>query len=395
MSVFNNSRFRNIRSAAFNAAGFAWVAAALAWAVPAGAQTYPLTLMPTAQTEPQEWVFTFDQPAAGWGESAFDDANWKKGLSGFGTRGTPGAVIGTEWSTPDIWIRRTIDLKDMANKSGLSLLLHHDEDVEVFVNGIQVYAATGYSVRYEVDYLDLEGVKAFVEGTNTIAVHCHQTIGGQYLDLGLVEYVAGQSVDLIQNSFSGGSDWKYLTTDPNGDCTTLSFDDAAWLTGKGGFGAGGDMASQIHTDWTSSDIYLRGKFTVTAGQFAHYILNVAHDDEATVWINGKQVAMLSGYQTSAQALDISGPAKGAIVAGENVLVIQCHNAAGTPQYVDASLVGLPAEVPVALDAPSNRRVTASEARFFRWSPGHSRLLVGAHGRVSDLAGRAAPSAFPR
>ncbi len=56
----------------------------------------------------RNWRFTTERPAAGWENPGFDDREWKEGPGGFGTAGTPGAAIGTNWNTPDIWLRREI-----------------------------------------------------------------------------------------------------------------------------------------------------------------------------------------------------------------------------------------------------------------------------------------------
>src|SRR5205823_3407568 len=61
------------------------------------------TLVPSSQKEGQQWRYTTEKPPGGWEKPDFDDSSWKKGLAGFGTPGTPGAVVRTEWKTSDIW----------------------------------------------------------------------------------------------------------------------------------------------------------------------------------------------------------------------------------------------------------------------------------------------------
>jgi hypothetical protein len=143
-------------------------------------------LVPTSQEKPQKWRYTTARPGDGWEKPDFDAAKWQEADGGFGTRMTPGSVVRTEWSSPDIWLRRTFELADLP-KGEAMLRIHHDEDAEVYVNGVPAAKVGGYTTDYVEVPLTAEGRKALKPGRNVIAVHCHQTGGGQYIDVGLVE----------------------------------------------------------------------------------------------------------------------------------------------------------------------------------------------------------------
>jgi hypothetical protein len=155
----------------------------------------PPTLTPvitSAKNAPHPtWRYTTARPPEGWEKPGFNAAGWKEGPAGFGTRGTPGALVHTEWNTADIWLRREIHLGAVP-KGDLAFDLHHDEDAEIFINGLPVASANGYTADYEPIPLNASARAALKEGVNVIAVHCHQTGGGQYIDLGLVEIRAGK-----------------------------------------------------------------------------------------------------------------------------------------------------------------------------------------------------------
>ncbi|MDB6109979.1 MAG: beta-galactosidase/beta-glucuronidase, partial [Pedosphaera sp.] len=134
---------------------------------------------------PALWRYTTSKPAADWSQPGFGDTSWLEGKSGFGTSGTPGAVIGTVWNTPDIWLRREIVVPAKKLKD-LALWMHHDEDAQVYVNGVLTAKGDGWTTEYDTMPLMDAGKAAFKPGKNLIAIHCRQTGGGQYVDLGLV-----------------------------------------------------------------------------------------------------------------------------------------------------------------------------------------------------------------
>jgi hypothetical protein len=143
-------------------------------------------LLPTSEEKARRWRTTTAKPDAGWEKSEFDDAKWAEADGGFGTKGTPGAVVRTEWKTANIWLRRGFELNDVPAKD-VFLRIHHDEDTEVYINGVLAAKLIGWTSEYVEVPLSEAARKALKSGKNTIAIHCTQKTGGQYIDAGLVE----------------------------------------------------------------------------------------------------------------------------------------------------------------------------------------------------------------
>jgi len=149
--------------------------------------------IPTSEEQPQLWKFTTSNPGENWEKPEFDDHQWKTGEGGFGTRGTPGAVVRTEWNTRNIWLRREFVVSSTI-PSNLMIRIHHDEDAEVYINGTRIFSTTGYTTDYTIFPLTENALKAIKPGKNLMAVHCKQTGGGQYIDVGLVELVKTKKI---------------------------------------------------------------------------------------------------------------------------------------------------------------------------------------------------------
>ncbi|MGL4942543.1 MAG: glutaminase domain-containing protein [Thermoguttaceae bacterium] len=139
----------------------------------------------TARDEKVTWRYTTERPANGWESAAFDDSSWKSGQGGFGVRNTPGAIVGTEWNSSDIWLRRTFEFDgNVPEGAELQLFMHHDDDVEVYLNGERVIAKNGYTSDYTT-FTAQRIATLLKKGTNTLAVYCHQDHGGQFIDVGI------------------------------------------------------------------------------------------------------------------------------------------------------------------------------------------------------------------
>ncbi|HEX7446015.1 MAG TPA: hypothetical protein VF306_00640, partial [Pirellulales bacterium] len=156
-----------------------------------------VTLLPTSRDQAHDWRYTTNEPGAGWEKRDFDDSAWKQAPAGFGTNDTPGTTVRTEWNTPDIWLRRTFNLPAGAAGEPLpsdpNLMVHHDEDAEIYINGVLAAKLSGYTTAYGPVAMRDEARAALREGANVLAVHCHQTGGGQYIDVGLIDLIESDS----------------------------------------------------------------------------------------------------------------------------------------------------------------------------------------------------------
>lgn len=149
---------------------------------------YLTDILPTSQVNPQNWKYTTNHPTSNWYTTNYNDNSWTSAQGGFGTAGTPGAIIKTEWNTSDIWMRQLFNpgVLTASMLDSLVFVLHHDEDCEIYINGILSASYTGYTSNYQLFPFSTEAKNAMLSNqTNLISIHCHQTIGGQYIDAGI------------------------------------------------------------------------------------------------------------------------------------------------------------------------------------------------------------------
>ncbi len=138
----------------------------------------------TAEHGGHTWRYTTTDPGPEWAGIDCDDQAWSRGKGGFGRRETPHSIIGTSWKTADIWLRTEVNVEKPALVEAGFWRVFHDEDAEVYLNGVKVLSLSGHVTGYQ-DLPLGEGPASLREGRNVVAVHCRQTAGGQNIDLGL------------------------------------------------------------------------------------------------------------------------------------------------------------------------------------------------------------------
>lgn len=140
--------------------------------------------VPTSEVEPVTWRYTTTEPSADWMSDTYDDSPWTAGPGAFGDSSPAGVTVRTDWRTKDIWLRRTFDWKPDPAFQSLLVRILHDDGFELFVNGRQIYNRQGYNGSYDTHVLGHDALDAFRPGSNTLAVHCQSTDGGQLIDVG-------------------------------------------------------------------------------------------------------------------------------------------------------------------------------------------------------------------
>ena len=81
-------------------------------------------------------------------------------------------------------MRRAFQLEPK-KKIPRALMMIHDEDATVYINGVKACETKGYIADYREFPISKEAQATLKEGQNFIAVHCLQTTGGQGIDVNI------------------------------------------------------------------------------------------------------------------------------------------------------------------------------------------------------------------
>ena len=143
---------------------------------------------------------------------------------------------------------------------------------------------------------------------------------------------------LIPTAREKASDWAYITEEPGDGWEKTGFNDSAWKKGPSGFGTATTPNTTVRTVWNTGDIWIRKSFSLSAAEArnaASLILDLYHDEDCEVYINGKLVLETKGYISDYQQFPMKNVAE-AVNPGTNVIAIHCKQTGGG-QYIDAGI----------------------------------------------------------
>ncbi len=295
-------------------------------------------VIPTSKDGKEEWKYVFSNPGSGWYNKSFNDASWTVGVGSFGSR----SQDNTAWTTTDIWLRKefTLDAYAASVLDSLVLYVSHDEDCQIYINGVVAAELGGYADYKYVSISDKAKASIKVGEKNVMAVHCYNGGAPGNIDVGIYKHTFVTSVSFFKTAEVEPATWKYVTETPaSEEWMNPAFDDAAWGEGQAGFGK---SRPNVGTAWTTSDIWLRKTVEIkglAAEDLKALKFYVECDGEFEVYFNGFEA---SSYDLSG-SLKMEGhvaiPAEALQLAAEShELTIAAHvNRTRTAKFFDAAL----------------------------------------------------------
>ena len=295
-----------------------------------GSKDLPMQAIAPMALDHEKWEakFTCLVPDEGWEQPGFDDKRWQISEGAFGTSEMWEAK--TLWVSPDIWVRREVDIDPyLLEHKKIYLRYSHDDVFQLYINGKQL-VSTGYDwgANFKVEIPDsiLQTMKG---GKAIIAAHCENRTGGGLVDFGLFAEEPTIPVETLASiSYESGWTGKYTMEQPEENWEKAGFDDTTWTEGQAAFGTSDQR--NVHTPWLSSNIWVRRTLTFDPllSKNKQIYLRYSHDDVFQLYINGMQLVN-TGYEWKSDLrVNIPDSIVDTMKDGQVVIAAHCENRMG-------------------------------------------------------------------
>ena len=124
--------------------------------------------------------------------------------------------------------------------------------------------------------------------------------------------------------------WAYSFDEEKG-WNEPGFDDSGWKRAQGGFGSRESseqnyLCARLNTIWNTKRIFLRKRFKWNGGDVSRILVQAFHDDDMTIWLNGRLMLTVNNSYHEWQTFEI--PTKRfsrALKEGENIFCVEVVN----------------------------------------------------------------------
>ena len=93
----------------------------------------------------------------------------------------------------------------------------------------------------------------------------------------------------------------------------------------------------VRTRWDTKYIWMRRTVLLKQGEIDNLWLNMLHDEDAHVYLNGVRAANTKGHTTAYVPVQISDEARAVLKPGENTIAARCRQTDGG-QSIDIGLI---------------------------------------------------------
>ena len=279
-------------------------------------------LVPSGRDAKTEWLITHSDPGEAWAKLAYRPRGWKLAPAPFGNMEN----VETQWDYENIWMRRTFHLS--RKPDGLMLLRKHDDGCEIFLNGQQIKSVPNTENKLKQEILTESTLEALEIGPNVLAVKVYGKGSFYHADFGLIGLVEmKKATPILPPGKKEPAAWHYHLGDPPRDWYKLKCDTRDWQRGSPPMGTRdleGGVKMRVKTE-SSKVLVGRTAFNLTRRPKG-LVLEIAYDDDATIYLNGVRVLQLLGYtENKYRNILLPGEAVALLQPGPNLFAVRVDN----------------------------------------------------------------------